>query len=103
MVFKRKQYFDLSENILIKYNDIIKQAIKKLNKSAAKILIVTNEKNFFLGTITDGDIRRGLLKSFSLDTEVINIINKNSIFTSKIIDTEYANLIMNKKKLTIYP
>lgn len=103
MVLKRKQYFDLSENILIKYNDIIKQAIKKLNKSAAKILIVTNEKNFFLGTITDGDIRRGLLKSFSLDTEVINIINKNSISTSKIIDTEYANLIMNKKKIDHLP
>jgi dTDP-glucose pyrophosphorylase len=103
MVFKKKQYFELSDNFLIKYNDTIRLAIKKLNRSAAKILIVTNKKNFFLGTITDGDIRRGLLKSFELEAEIKNIVNKNSIFTSNVIDAEYANLIMVKKKIDHLP
>ena len=42
MAFKKKQYFELSNNILIKYDDTIRLAIKKLNKSVnlEKIMIL---------------------------------------------------------------
>ena len=46
---------------IIKSSANIYNAIKQLNKSKIKTLIVL-KKNKFIGTVTDGDIRRGLLK-----------------------------------------
>ena len=54
---------------MIKYNNIVvskettlKQVIKKINKLTEKILVVCKKDYTFLGTITDGDIRRFIIK-----------------------------------------
>ena len=44
----------------------IKEAIIKMNKSTLQAVIVLDKKKKYLGTITDGDIRRGLLKKISI-------------------------------------
>ena len=45
----------------------LKEALNSLRKSALKTLIVINKKEQYLGTLTDGDIRRELLKKNSLN------------------------------------
>ena len=62
-------------NIFIKYSSNIKQAIKKLNNTKSKALIVIDTKNNYLGTITDGDVRRGLIKGLNLEHDVTKYIN----------------------------
>ena len=42
--------------------DTLKIAIEKLNKCAKRTLIVVNKDLKLLGTISDGDIRKSLLK-----------------------------------------
>lgn len=67
----------MSENILnifIKPDSTIHQAIKKLNRNAKGIALVTDQQRHLLGTITDGDIRRAILAGNSLDTPVANIL-----------------------------
>lgn len=51
-------------------------AMGMLDKNARKILCVTKQKKL-LGTITDGDIRRWILKRGSLDAKVKDIANYN--------------------------
>ncbi len=61
----------------------IEHAIKSLINSQLQICLIVDKKNRFIGTITDGDIRRGLLKGFSLNSPLKKIINKNCLVVGK--------------------
>ena len=57
-------------------NAIIKDAVKLLQECKIKVIVVLTEDNKVMGTITDGDIRRGLLKNIPLSNNCISIMNK---------------------------
>ena len=50
------------DEILIKLDETIYNAFYKLQKTKLKCLIVVNNEKKLLGTLTDGDLRRALLK-----------------------------------------
>ena len=54
-------------NNIINPSATISNALKYLDDSALKLLIVVDEDNKLLGTCSDGDIRRLLLKGVPLD------------------------------------
>lgn len=53
----------------------IRDTIRVLDESAKQIVLVVNEGNRLLGTVTDGDIRRSILKGMSLEEPVQRIMN----------------------------
>ena len=57
-------------NYLIKSNNKIRDAIKLLDSVNRNCLIVIDEKKKALGTITDGDIRRALLKKKNVNSKL---------------------------------
>lgn len=57
----------------------LKQAIQRLNETAEKILFATDEHNRLIGTITDGDIRRGIISGKQLAVTVQEVMNKKFI------------------------
>jgi dTDP-glucose pyrophosphorylase/mRNA-degrading endonuclease RelE of RelBE toxin-antitoxin system len=60
------------------------QALELLNKlSIDAILFVVDEENKLIGSLTDGDIRRGLLKSINLENKIDEIIQKNPRYIKK--------------------
>ena len=81
---------NLKENLIFKNLKII-EAIKTLNYVNYKTLIILDKSNKIFGTLTDGDIRRGLLRGASIYDTVDDIANKKPII--KKID------IKNYKKL----
>jgi len=62
---------------LIKFDSTIKEVVNNLNDSGLKIALVINDNKKLLGTIVDGDIRRGLLNGFGLDDKIERIIFKH--------------------------
>ena len=48
----------------------IKEAIEVINITSLQIALVIDENNKLLGTVTDGDVRRGIIKEISLDDVV---------------------------------
>ena len=58
-----------SINNTLNFNASIKDAVKLLEECKIKVIVVLADDNKVLGTITDGDIRRGLLKSISLSSD----------------------------------
>lgn len=69
---------------LIKENNTIKTALELLSKVGIEtILFAVNENNQLKGSITDGDIRRGLLSGLSLDDEIKRIIHKDAKYIRK--------------------
>lgn len=67
------------QSLLVTPDVSIKLTMQKLNETAEKILFVVDNKNTLLGTITDGDIRRGLISGFAFNVNIENIFCKNSI------------------------
>lgn len=63
------------KEILVLPDVSIRDAIQLLDKSALQIVLVVNECHRLLGTVTDGDIRRGILKGLSLSDPIQAIMN----------------------------
>ena len=68
---------DLWRDSIVKINTPIKVAIERLNKVGIKIAMVLDDDYRLLGTISDGDFRRGILSGLSLEDTVEKIMNKN--------------------------
>lgn len=83
-VFQQEK-FEMSKSmknwkkVLVEPTTLIKSAIETLDKSGLQIVLVVDENNRLLGTITDGDVRRGILKGVSLDADVTLIMNASPI------------------------
>ena len=66
------------QNLVFENTKII-SAIKILNQVKYKTLIIIDKKKKVIGSVTDGDIRRGLLKGFELNQKIKHVAEKNSI------------------------
>ena len=72
-----------SKSVFITPESDLRQALEKLNKSATKVLLVVNSEGKLLGTLTDGDIRRFLLKNGNLNALVKDVYNPNPIYITE--------------------
>ena len=71
------------EHLLVS-GSTIKQALIQLDVLAKDaILFVIDENETLIGSLTDGDIRRGLIKGIAVDDKVDNIIQSNPRFIKK--------------------
>ena len=53
---------------IVPYNISVKKALKKLNTlNLDKVLFLTDREDKLVGSITDGDVRRGLLSGLTLN------------------------------------
>lgn len=62
------------ETLLVRPDTLIEEAIDILNRGAQQIVLVVDEQRHLLGTMTDGDVRRALLKHIPLDSPVSRIM-----------------------------
>ena len=85
---------DLTE-ILLKPTDTLESAIQILLSSGARIALVVDSNTKLLGTVTDGDIRRALIKHMEMDCSVEKLMNSKPV-TASISDP--SNSIMSKMK-----
>ena len=86
------------EHIKIGPDASVKEALEIIDNGAMQIALVVNENDTLLGTLTDGDIRRGLLKGLDLNSPIESIIFKTPTI-AKISDTkeEILKLALSKK------
>jgi dTDP-glucose pyrophosphorylase len=62
----------------------VKEALLQFNKlSLDAILFVVDAQDILIGALTDGDVRRGLLKGFTIDSCIDEIIQDNPRFITK--------------------
>lgn len=69
---------------LIISGSLIREALIQLDKLASDaILFVIDEENKLIGSLTDGDIRRGLIKGHTINDQINIIIQPNPRFIRK--------------------
>lgn len=80
----------------------IVEAMQRLTNNKKGILFVTNGNNELIGSMTDGDIRRWLVRTGDLTAHVNKIMNKMPIYAYER-DVACAHNLMNSKKITALP
>jgi len=82
----------------------IKRAMKALDKTAEKCLLVVDQNNKLLGTLTDGDLRRSILKGNQFSESIENCFNTNPTTLKKgSYSNQEAKKILRVKKLNLIP
>ncbi len=56
-------FYEVKKFIIISEDSTLNEIYSALSKSDGEIVFVTNKKNELIGTITDGDVRRYILKN----------------------------------------
>ncbi len=72
-------------DLCIEENLKIRQAMTIMDNTAQKILFVVDDNNKLLAALTDGDVRRFLLKGGSLDDRVIEAANKTPKYADNAV------------------
>lgn len=88
---------------LIPLDSKIKDAIQTLDMTGLKIVIVVDGGGRLLGTISDGDIRRGLLKGLDIDSPITSIIYKDTLVIPTEMDTKIVMQLMITNKIFQIP
>lgn len=81
----------------------IQQAIRNLDQVAIKIILVVNEHNELEGTISDGDIRRGLLKGLDLNSPITSVIHRNALVVPPEMARDMVMQLMVANKIHQIP
>jgi len=91
-------------NLIIKPDIIIRQAMKKLSQSGEKCLVIVNDMNILLGTLSDGDLRNAILNGSDMSDSIHNIYNPKP---TVLIDGKYginkAKKLFTQKRFDLIP
>jgi len=88
----------------IKETDSIKKASNKMSNFGLRCLVVLDINDFYLGTLSSGDIRKSVIKGVKINESIKNIYQKKSYFLKKgKYKIKNFNSTLIKKKIDIIP
>jgi dTDP-glucose pyrophosphorylase len=94
---------DIWCEVLLVEGSSIKDAVKVLNIAALKIVLVVDRDGVLVGTISDGDIRRGLLEGLSLSSPIEQIIHRDALVVNSGVSRERVIQLMTQNKIQQIP
>ena len=81
----------------------IRDVINNLDQVAIQIVMIADETGVLLGTISDGDVRRGLLRGLNLDSCIDSIAQKTPLVVPEAMDREMVMQLMRANKIRQIP
>ncbi len=91
------------ENIIVSPQINIRQALKKMDELGEKTILAADAKNRLLGTVTDGDIRRWILKGGGLQEKISRVMNTSPIFLKEGYSNDKAKEVMAEEVIECIP
>ena len=91
------------KTILLQPDSTIREALQIIDSGSMKLALVIDKEERLLGTLSDGDIRRGLLSSLSLEDSIETIIYRTPTVCSLEDSKEYILEKALEKKLYQIP
>jgi len=81
----------------------LREAIRNLEESALQIILVVAEGDVLVGTLTDGDIRRGLLRGVDLGCTVDSLMTREPLVAPEGLPVKAAMQLMQANKIHQLP
>lgn len=85
--------------IILKHTDTMRIAIEVLNNEALRIVMVVDDDGRLFGTVTDGDVRRGLLNNLTMNAILSDFMNTEP--TVATADENRDTILAKMKKLDL--
>jgi dTDP-glucose pyrophosphorylase len=82
---------------------LLANAIETLNETAIKIVLCADSDGRLLGTVTDGDIRRGLINGLTTEIKIIDVANKSPLVLPQSAGKQIALEIMKANNILQIP
>jgi dTDP-glucose pyrophosphorylase len=81
----------------------LREAIRNLDQSALQIILVVSEDEVLLGTLTDGDIRRGLLRGLDMSSTIESLMTREPLVVPEGIPPKAVAQLMQMNKIHQLP
>jgi len=91
------------KSVLLIATNTIEEAINVLDRESLRIVLVIDDQSRLIGTVTDGDIRRGLIKGCGMSTHLNMIMFRNPTTASVEDDKESILALMKNRSLLQVP
>ena len=88
---------------MLQIDSRIQEAALILNETALKIVLITDGSGTLMGTISDGDIRRGLLKGLELSSPIESIVNREALAVPPDLSREVVIQLMKANRIQQIP
>lgn len=88
---------------LVKAESTVAQVIRNLDESGLQIALVIDADGTMIGTLTDGDIRRGLLRGLGMDSPIEAIVYKTPLVVPPKLGRDTVLQLMHANKLHQLP
>ena len=90
-------------NLIVKPDVTIAEAINIIDKGASQIALVVDAEHRLLGTLTDGDIRRGLIHGKTLESRVEEVMHREFLSIPESHTENRAMRLMREESLQQIP
>jgi dTDP-glucose pyrophosphorylase len=91
------------KRILVKAEDTIQRTLEVLDTGSVQIALVVDEAGILLGTVTDGDIRRGVLRGLGLEERVTGVMNTHPVTAQMGVSREDLLSMMTARSIKQVP
>ena len=88
---------------ILNHDKTIKDAIDVLNNSGMRIVLIVDINGILEGTVSDGDIRRGLLKGLDLKSSITTVIHREAFVVPPHMDSNMVIQLMTANKIQQIP
>jgi dTDP-glucose pyrophosphorylase len=99
----KQQRSEAWRKTLLTSDATLQQAIVSLDASALQIAMVVDGDGGLVGTLTDGDIRRGLLRGLDMQSPVAPIVNREPLVVPPHLEREMVLQLMQANKVRQLP
>lgn len=93
----------LWRSTLLPADATLQQAIRNLDKTGLQISLVVSPDGVLAGTLTDGDVRRGLLRGLDLHSPIETIIHREPLLVPPQLGRETVLQLMQANKVHQLP
>jgi dTDP-glucose pyrophosphorylase len=81
----------------------LQQAIRNLDETGLQVVLTIDTDGALSGTLTDGDIRRGLIRGLTLESSIETIIYRNPLVVPPEMGTDVVLHLMQANKIHQLP
>lgn len=91
------------QKILVSPDASILETIAVIDQGAMQIAFVADAEGHLLGAVSDGDVRRAILRNIPMSTQVRQIMNINPVAAGKDVTREQLQAMMNQAGIRQIP
>ncbi len=83
------------EEMIVQDDKSLREVLDRLNHNAQGIVFIVDSRRRLVGCITDGDVRRALLKGNTVASGVLDIVNRNCVYLPMAASSEEISRYFN--------